>query len=259
VADSSAAKPIPRATYRLQFRKEFGFEQAAALAPYLAALGVSHVYASPYLKARPGSTHGYDIVDHNALNPELGTEEAFARMVAAFRKHGLGQILDFVPNHMGVGGADNYKWLDVLEWGEESTFADWFDIEWQPDRNFLKGKVLVPLLGDQYGAVLESGALQLRFDAEAGTFAVWAYDTHKLPIFPLHYSTILGDGHPDLALRGVTCAQSSALMKSRSRSDELKERLAKRAAADPELRAEIDAAVAQFNVASRSHRWSFRP
>src|ERR1700761_5848677 len=97
----------PRATYRLQFHKGFGFDDAAALAPYLAKLGISHLYASPYLKARPGSTHGYDIVDHNALNPELGDQAAFDRMVAALTANGLKQVLDFVPNHMGVGGSDN--------------------------------------------------------------------------------------------------------------------------------------------------------
>src|SRR5690348_5707301 len=113
---------IPRATYRLQFRKEFGFDAATALAPYLARLGVSHVYASPYLKARPGSTHGYDIVDHERLNPELGDGAAFERMVAALREYGLGQVLDFVPNHMGVGGADNPLWLNVLEWGPDSNY-----------------------------------------------------------------------------------------------------------------------------------------
>ena len=175
------ARPIPRATYRLQLNTAFGFAEAAALAPYLAALGVSHVYCSPYLKARPGSTHGYDIVDHNALNPELGSEADFAAMAAAFRQHGLGQILDFVPNHMGVGGADNPLWLDVLEWGPDSAFAGWFDIDWDPERRYLQDKVLVPFLGDQYGAVLEAGHLVLKFDAEEGSFAVWAYDTHKLP------------------------------------------------------------------------------
>ena len=113
----TAPTPVPRATYRLQFHKGFGFKDAAALAPYLASLGISHVYASPYLKARPGSTHGYDIVDHGRLNPELGDETAFRAMVAAFRGNGLGQVLDFVPNHMGVGGSDNPWWLDVLEWG----------------------------------------------------------------------------------------------------------------------------------------------
>jgi Alpha amylase, catalytic domain len=98
------SKPVPRATYRLQFTKDFGFAQAADLAGYLAELGISHVYASPYLRARPGSTHGYDIVSHTELNPELGTPESFDRMAAAFKRNGLGQILDFVPNHMGVGG-----------------------------------------------------------------------------------------------------------------------------------------------------------
>jgi (1->4)-alpha-D-glucan 1-alpha-D-glucosylmutase len=194
--------PIPRATYRLQFHKGFCFKDAAALAPYLARLGISHVYASPYLKARPGSTHGYDIVDHGQLNPELGDETVFREMVTAFRDNGLGQVLDFVPNHMGVGGADNSWWLDVLEWGPESEYAGWFDIDWEPDRRYLQGKLLVPLLGDQYGAVLESGQLALRFEPETGGFAVWAYDTHKLPICPLHYQRVLGDEHPELERLG---------------------------------------------------------
>ena len=172
------------------------------LAPYLARLGVSHIYASPYLKARPGSTHGYDIVDHGQLNPELGDETAFQEMVTAFRDNGLGQILDFVPNHMGVGGADNPWWLDVLEWGPQSEYAGWFDIDWEPDRRYLEGKLLVPFLGDQYGAVLESGQLTLRFDPETGGFAVFAHDTHKLPICPLHYQRVLGDEHPELERLG---------------------------------------------------------
>jgi (1->4)-alpha-D-glucan 1-alpha-D-glucosylmutase len=109
----AARRPCPRATYRLQFNGQFGFEDAAALAPYLADLGVSHVYCSPYLMARPGSTHGYDIVSHTELNRELGGEAALQMMVQAFQKNGLGQILDFVPNHMGVGGADHPWWLDV--------------------------------------------------------------------------------------------------------------------------------------------------
>ena len=123
-------------------------------------------------------------------------------MVAAFRAHGLGQILDFVPNHMGVGGADNVWWLDVLEWGPQSEFADWFDIEWDPDRRYLHEKLLVPFLGDQYGKELQAGSLVSKFDAEAGTFAVWAYDTHKLPICPLHYDRILGNEHPALERLG---------------------------------------------------------
>ena len=198
----TGAAPIPRATYRLQFHKGFGFRDAAALAPYLARLGISHVYASPYLKARPGSTHGYDIVDHGQLNPELGDEQAFRDMVTAFRDSGLGQVLDFVPNHMGVGGSDNPWWLDILEWGPASEYAGWFDIDWDPDRRYLRDKLLVPLLGDQYGAVLEAGQLTLRFEPESGSFAVWAYDTHKLPICPLHYHRVLGDEHPELERLG---------------------------------------------------------
>src|SRR6516165_2524151 len=194
--------PVPRATYRLQFHKEFGFRDAAALAPYLARLGISHIYASPYMKARPGSTHGYDIIDHSQLNPELGDKTAFDEMVTAFRDNGLGHILDFVPNHIGVGGADNPWWLDVLEWGPQSEYAGWFDIDWEPDRRYLEGKLLVPFLGDQYGAVLESGQLTLRFDPETGGFAVFAHDTHKLPICPLHYQRVLGDEHPELERLG---------------------------------------------------------
>ena len=123
-------------------------------------------------------------------------------MVKAFRDNGLGQILDFVPNHMGVGGADNPWWLDVLEWGAQSEYAGWFDIDWDPDRRYLEGKLLVPFLGDQYGVVLESGQLTLRFDPETGGFAVFAYDTHKLPICPLHYQRVLGDEHPELERLG---------------------------------------------------------
>ncbi len=189
---------IPRATYRLQFHAGYGFRDATALAPYLGQLGVSHVYASPYLKARPGSTHGYDITDHQALNPELGTEADFAAMVQAFKREGLGQILDFVPNHMGVGGSDNPLWLDVLEWGPDSQHAGWFDIDWDPDRRYLLNKLLVPFLGDQYGVELKAGNLLLKYDADEGTFAVWAYDTHKLPICPLHYDRVLGHADPGL-------------------------------------------------------------
>jgi len=137
---------IPRATYRLQLHKDFGFDAVAHCVPYLAALGVSHAYLSPYLKARPGSTHGYDIVDHGQINPELGDELAFGRMNGALRSHGLGQLLDFVPNHMGVGGSDNPLWLDVLEWGADAAHEGWFDIEWDTQRRYLHNKLLVPLL-----------------------------------------------------------------------------------------------------------------
>jgi (1->4)-alpha-D-glucan 1-alpha-D-glucosylmutase len=245
---SDDQKPIPRATYRLQLNKEFGFDQAAALAPYLARLGVSHVYCSPYLRARPGSTHGYDIVSHTELNPELGDAEAFDRMVAAFRDNGLGQVLDFVPNHMGVGGADNPWWLDVLEWGPDSEFADWFDIDWESDRRYLQGKLLVPFLGDQYGAVLQSGALRLKYDGEAGSLAVWAYDSHKLPISPLHYERVLGDTHPDLERVGDAFAHLSNWRPHIARRAlDLKAELAKAAKEDADVATAIQTAVDHFN------------
>ena len=150
------ASSPPCATYRLQFSRDFTFRDAEQLVPYLHALGVSHVYASPYLKARAGSSHGYDITDYNALNPEVGSEADFDAMVAALARNGMGQILDIVPNHMGVGGADNVWWLDVLEWGQASPYADFFDICWNAPKPDLRGKVLLPFLGDHYGAVLEA-------------------------------------------------------------------------------------------------------
>ena len=242
------AIPIPRATYRLQFQKGFGFRDAAPLAPYLARLGISHIYASPYLKARPRSSHGYDIIDHGQLNPELGDETDFRAMCAAFREAGIGQILDFVPNHMGVGGADNAWWLDVLEWGPESDYAGWFDIDWDPDRRYLQSKLLVPFLGDQYGAVLESGQLVLRFDPEAGSFAVWAYDTHKLPIYPVHYQRVLGDEHPELERLGDAF---SGLLDWRSRvkqhARDLQSELGALARRSSDVRQAVQAAVDRIN------------
>jgi (1->4)-alpha-D-glucan 1-alpha-D-glucosylmutase len=122
------AGATPRATYRLQLTKDFTFAQAGALAPYLKALGISHAYLSPILKARKGSTHGYDTVDHTLLNPELGTRAEFEDMASRFSQHGIGIILDIVPNHMGIGGDQNPYWLDLLERGRASRYADWFDI-----------------------------------------------------------------------------------------------------------------------------------
>ena len=181
---------LPRATYRLQFRKEFGFDDATRAVPYLAALGVSHLYASPFLAARPGSSHGYDIIDHNRFNPEVGDAAAFDRMIAALHGHGMGLILDFVPNHMGVGSSDNPWWLDVLEWGQSSPYANFFDINWTPTVEHLRGKVLLPLLGDHYGNVLERGEITLRFDRENGSFSAWYFE-HRFPIAIRDYPRIL--------------------------------------------------------------------
>ena len=184
------ASTVPLATYRLQLTKDVDFDAAAALAPYLRALGVSHLYASPFLKARPGSTHGYDIVDHDQLNPELGGEEGFARLSAALKENGLKLILDFVPNHMGVGHADNAWWLDVLEWGPKSPYAMAFDIDWDALPYRRHPGVLIPILGRPYGDALQAGEIVLRYDAAAGSFAAWYYD-HKLPINPQRYGEIL--------------------------------------------------------------------
>lgn len=166
----SDVSDTPLATYRLQFRKEFTLRDARDLVSYLADLGISHVYASPFFKARAGSSHGYDIIDHNTLNPEVGGTNDFLDYCSVLKDHGMGQILDFVPNHMGIGQADNAWWLDVLEWGTESPYAEYFDIDWLPAKPELRGKVLVPFLGDHYGKILEEGELKLDFDVEAGTF-----------------------------------------------------------------------------------------
>ena len=180
----------PRATYRLQFNRAFTFADAGALIDYLADLGISHIYASPFLKARPRSTHGYDIIDHNAINPEVGTLEELADLADRLTRRGMGLVLDFVPNHMAVGGQDNLWWLDVLEWGRFSSYADFFDIDWQGQGAGLAGKVLLPVLGDQYGATLAKGEICLRFDLVEGSFSAWYYD-HRFPIAPDSYGTIL--------------------------------------------------------------------
>jgi (1->4)-alpha-D-glucan 1-alpha-D-glucosylmutase len=181
---------IPRATYRLQLTGDFGFDQAAAIVPYLAALGISHLYASPFLKARAGSTHGYDIIDHNTLNPEFGGEEGFARLSAALKAHDMGLILDFVPNHMGIGRADNDWWLDVLEWGQKSPFAETFDIDWSTLPYKPQGGLLLPILGKPYGEALEQGEIALRFNKDDGSFSFWYFE-HKLPVRPNRYPEIL--------------------------------------------------------------------
>lgn len=187
-----AGASIPRCTYRLQLNSCFGFRQAAALVPYLSRLGASHVYCSPYLKARAGSPHGYDVIDHNQLNPEIGSREDFEAFVAALRVHGMGHILDIVPNHVGVLGTDNAWWNDVLENGEASLFADFFDIEWQPAAAPLAGKVLIPILTCSYGEALEQGELGIRFERGRGCFVV-CYQDHVLPLSPRSYPRILDD------------------------------------------------------------------
>ena len=263
----SGASLPPRATYRVQFGPDFRFTDAEALVPYLADLGISHLYASPYLKARPGSTHGYDITDHNEFNPEVGDAGSFDSLAAALARHDMGQILDFVPNHMGIGKSDTPWWLDVLEWGEESPFAHYFDIDWAPAKLELRGKVLVPSLGDHYGKVLQAGELRLAFDAEAGTFSVWYYD-NRFPITPIQYGKILAVAHArlkadhafpedvlvefELLLAGfANLARGGRMVRQRAirraKADRLKSQLAGLVAANPQLAAAIDGALAEIN------------
>ncbi|MGQ9370955.1 malto-oligosyltrehalose synthase [Azospirillum sp. A39] len=250
---------VPRATLRLQFHAGFTFDQATEIVPYVAALGVSHVYASPFLKARAGSTHGYDITDHSQFNPEVGDAASFDRFVAALHEHRLGLILDYVPNHMGVGGNDNPWWLDVLEWGPASPFAPFFDIAWEPLQPGLAGKVLLPFLGDHYGNVLERGELQLRFDTERGSFSVW-YFSHRFPVAVRHYARLLrlardtlGEGGVALdaliaAFAGIGAAKSVQRQATIHReAEELRAQLAATVAGDPTIADAIERAVTAVN------------
>ncbi|NUO09287.1 MAG: malto-oligosyltrehalose synthase [Candidatus Brocadia sp.] len=179
---------IPVSTYRLQFNHLFKFSDARKIIHYLHDIGISDIYASPYFKAREGSLHGYDIVDHNTLNPEIGTEEEYREMIHELRNYGMGQMLDVVPNHMCIASKDNAWWMDVLENGPSSIYADFFDIDWAPVKIELKNKVLIPILGDQYGILLERQELQLVFVNDG--FFLYYYQ-HKFPISPETYIDIL--------------------------------------------------------------------
>ena len=181
---------IPISTYRLQLSAEFDFDAAASVVPYLKALGITHLYASPLTRARKGSAHGYDVIDHTQFNPELGGETGFERLSAALRQHDLGLVLDFVPNHVGVHFADNPWWLDVLEWGPASPHAASFDIDWDQLPYRARGGVLLPIIGSSYGQALENGEIELRYDPTEGSFSAWYFE-HRLPIAPERYGEIL--------------------------------------------------------------------
>jgi (1->4)-alpha-D-glucan 1-alpha-D-glucosylmutase len=171
------AEPVapPVASYRLQLHKGFRFADAIARIPYLARLGVSHLYTSPFLKARPGSLHGYDVVDHNAINPEIGTEAQLERLIDELDRRGMHLVLDVVPNHMAVLGTDNAWWRDLLEKGRASRYARYFDIDWS------RGKLLLPVLGRHYGEALEAG--EIRLAREGGRWVV-RYQDHRFPLRP---------------------------------------------------------------------------
>ncbi|WP_238137055.1 malto-oligosyltrehalose synthase [Variovorax sp. JS1663] len=261
---ASVQARVPRATYRLQLHRDFAFDDAIRVLPYLARLGISHVYCSPIQRARAGSMHGYDVVAHDQVNPELGGRAGYDRFAAALRAHGMGQLLDLVPNHMGVMGADNAWWMDVLENGPASLFAQHFDIDWQPLNPELAGKVLVPVLGDHYGDALERGDLVLHFEAEGGSLAVHYFE-HRFPLAPESYPRVLAAASlrledTQLAVQLAGAASGFARLQGRDASDEaaraerardkelLKTQLARLAGREPAVARAVAARVAELNL-----------
>ncbi len=216
----------PLSTYRLQLNRDFTFAKATCIVGYLADLGVGDVYASSYLAAVPGSPHGYDVSDPTRLNPDLGTDTEYWVWIRAMQAHGMGHLIDVVPNHMGIAASANPWWLDVLENGPSSRYARFFDIEWHPIKAELADKVLIPVLGDQYGEVLERRELQLAF--QDGGFRVQYYD-EVLPIAPDTYPQVLADELPDwLAMhRGDDADEMQSIMTAASN-------LPSRSARDPD-------------------------
>jgi (1->4)-alpha-D-glucan 1-alpha-D-glucosylmutase len=188
---------LPVATYRLQFNSRFGFREALDIVPYLAKLGISDVYASPIFKARSGSSHGDDVVDHNLLNQDLGTAEDFEDLSRALAAHGMGWIQDIVPNHMSYS-YENPMLSDVLERGSKSKYVRFFDVDWEHPSDGLKGRLQAPFLGDLYGRTLEKGEIKLVYDQRG--FAVAYYDL-RLPLRLKSYAIILNLGLKDLEQR----------------------------------------------------------
>jgi (1->4)-alpha-D-glucan 1-alpha-D-glucosylmutase len=255
---------IPTCTYRLQFNRRFTFSQARDIVSYLQALGVSDVYASPYFQASPDSLHGYDITDHNKLNAAIGSRGDYDAWIAELHAHHMGQVLDFVPNHVGIADSRNRWWMDVLENGPSSRYAPYFDIEWQPLKFDLRDKVLLPILTDQYGRVLERGELQVHF--EEGTFYL-LYGERTLPIAPGTYRYILEIALQNLAnqkdedfyaeLQSILTAleylpkrteTDPKRIAERIREKEIiKRRLERRCAEAPQVQEAIEKALAQIN------------
>src|SRR5579859_6548984 len=197
------------ATYRLQFNKGFTFQDAAGLLDYLSELGITHVYASPILRSRPGSTHGYDVIDPTRLNPELGSEADFFSLLTELRNRGMGLVLDIVPNHMSAS-SDNSWWMDVLEYGPESPYASYFDVDWHPPSRTLDSKILLPVLGRPFAEVLEQGEFKLVFSD--GRLFVQYYES-LFPLAPKTYAGLLGKNIE--ALRERVGEESTAYQEDR--------------------------------------------
>ena len=239
-----------RCTYRVQLRPGFGFREAAGIAGYLARLGVSHLYTSPYLAAAPGSSHGYDVVDHGRVNPELGGEEAHEALRSKLADSGLSQVVDVVPNHMAIGSG-NAWWWDVLENGRSSRYASYFDVDWDPPESKLRDTVLLPVLGDHYGRVLGSGGLRLERDG--GRFLV-RHGEQTYPCSPKTIDRLLAEaGLDDLAIEAADLPSSeqddqASIAERHERKERLATEIETRCAADPDLARELDAAVARVNA-----------
>jgi (1->4)-alpha-D-glucan 1-alpha-D-glucosylmutase len=264
--DTTAEKHphIPTCTYRLQFNRWFTFSQAREIVPYLQALEVSDVYASPYFQASPDSLHGYDITDHNKLNTAIGSRADYEAWIAELHAHSMGQVLDFVPNHVGIADSRNEWWMDVLENGPSSRYAPYFDIDWRPRKFDLCDKVLLPILSDQYGRVLERGELKVRY--EEGTFYL-LYGERRLPIAPGTYRYVLEIALKNLAdqknedfyaeLQSILTAleylpkrteTDPKRIAERIREKEIiKRRLERRCAEAPQVQQAIEKALAQIN------------
>src|ERR1700757_2432793 len=255
---------IPTCTYRLQFNRRFTFAQAREIVPYLQTLGVSDVYTSPYFQASPDSLHGYDITNHNKLNAAIGSRADYDAWIAELHAHEIGQLLDFVPNHVGIADSRNEWWMDVLENGPSSSYAPYFDIDWEPLMSHLHDKVLLPILSDQYGCVLERGELQVRF--EEGTFYL-LYGERRLPIAPGTYRYILEIALQNLAeyrdedfyaevqsiltaleyLPKRTETDPKRIAEREREKEIIKRRLERRCAEAPEVHRAIEKALLQIN------------
>ncbi|MFL6258553.1 MAG: malto-oligosyltrehalose synthase [Thermoanaerobaculia bacterium] len=248
----------PLSTYRVQLRPEFGFDAAAAVAGYLADLGISHLYSSPYLQAARGSAHGYDVVDPTRVNEELGGEEAHARLCRTLGEKGLGQVLDIVPNHMAITERRNTWWWDVLENGPSSRYAAYFDVDWNPPQARLRDTVLLPILGDHYGRVLENGELELV--RQGGKFEIH-YHEHRMPVAPRSLDTLIAEaarrcGSPDLAfiadslgqLPLATATDRESIVRRHRDKEVLAGQLSRLAEEKPEVAKALDAVVAEVNA-----------
>ena len=249
--------PDLRATYRIQLHPSFGFTDAAAITDYLAELGISHLYCSPYLQAAPGSTHGYDVVNPQQVNLELGGATGHARLCAALEENGLKQVLDIVPNHMAIGGRENPWWWDVLENGPSSRYAAFFDVDWDPPEAKLRNTVLLPVLGDHYGRVLEKGEFALQ--REGGQFIV-RYHDHVFPVSPRSLDELVANAarrcdSDDLAfiaealrqLPPSTATDWAAVQRRHRNKEVLRGQLVRLCEEQPQVARALDQIVAEVN------------